>query len=247
MEAPDSRSIASLNLIALLASVCRSGACALLAYFLAAALAACSSLPPGQHSPLVALAEKEEYRPPTVTERQRLIVQGSRSLEGKKALVVGGVTYPNDCTGLVRAAYAFASIDLAYRFDEFEGNGVRRLYETLRSQNLVYAVRYPAPADIVFWNDTYDANGNGKADDELTHVGVVVSAEADGSIVYLHYHYRLGPVLERMNLLRPDDESRGPDGPVNSILRMRGSPGDAGINAAQLLSAFGRGYELKIP
>jgi hypothetical protein len=247
MEAPDSCHIANQHLIDRLSSECRSGAYILIALFHAAVFVACSSLLPGPDSPLVAFPETEEYRPPSVTERQRLIVQGSRSLEGKKALVVGGVTYPNDCTGLVRAAYAFASIDLAYRFNDLSGNGVRRLYETLRSQNLVYAVRYPAPADIVFWNDTYDANGNGKADDELTHVGVVISAEADGSIVYLHYHYRLGPVMERMNLLRPDDESRGPDGPVNSILRMRGSPGDVGTNAAQLFNAFGQGYKLIIP
>ena len=50
-----------------------------------------------------------------------------------------------------------------------------------------------------------------------------------------------------MNLSRPDDESDGPGGRVNAFLRMRGSPGAAGDNAAQLFRVFGRGYELKTP
>jgi hypothetical protein len=190
---------------------------------------------------------EETYRPAAVSEDQRLVAEGGRSLAGKRSLVVNGVTFPNDCTGLVRAAYAFASIDLAYRFDEYAGNGVRRLYETLKDENLLYAVRYPAPADLVFWDDTYDANANGRADDELTHVGVVISVDPDGSIYYLHYHYRLGPVIERMNLTRPDDDTRGPDGPVNATLRMRGSPGRSGTNAAQLFRVFGKGYGLETP
>ena len=182
----------------------------------------------------------ETFRPASVSEAQRLVADGGRSLEGKKTLVVAGATYPSDCTGLVRAAYAFASIDLAYRFGDYAGNGVRRLYATLKDADLLYAVRYPAPADLIFWDDTYDADGNGRAGDELTHVGVVLSIDPDGSIEYLHYHYRLGPVIERMNLTRPDD-------PASATLRMRGSPAGPGTNAAQLFRVFGKGYELRTP
>ncbi len=182
----------------------------------------------------------ETFRPATISEAQRLVADGGRSLEGKRPLIVAGVTYPSDCTGLVRAAYAFASIDLAYRFDDYAGNGVRRLYATLKDADLLYAVRYPAPADLIFWDDTYDADGNGRAGDELTHVGVVLSVDPDGSVEYLHYHYRLGPVIERMNLSRPDD-------PGNATLRMRGSPAGPGTNAAQLFRVFGKGYGLRTP
>jgi hypothetical protein len=181
------------------------------------------------------------------SEAQRRIATGGASLVGKKTLVVNGVTYPNDCTGLVRAAYAFASIDIAWHFGRYSGNGVLRLYKTLKAEGLLYATQYPAPGDLVFWDNTYDANGNGRADDELTHVGVVLSSEPDGSIRYLHYHIRLGPVVEAMNLTRPDDESDGPGGRVNAFMRMRGSPGSAGDNAAQLFRVFGKGYELPTP
>ena len=188
---------------------------------------------------------EDKNRP--VSEAQRLVVEGGRTLVGKKSLVVNGVTYPNDCTGLVRAAYAFAHIDISYRFDRYTGNGVLRLHQSLYDQNLLYEVRYPAPADLIFWDNTYDYNNNGKADDALTHVGVVISVGSDGSILYLHYNYRLGPVLDRMNLTRIDDESSDSNGRVNSILRMKGSPGNIGINAAQLFRVFGKGYDLTIP
>jgi len=166
---------------------------------------------------------------------------------GKASLVVNGKTYPNDCTGLVRAAYAFADIDLAYRFGSYAGNGVRRLHETLLDEGLLYATRYPAPGDLIFWDNTYDANGNGKADDEFTHVGLIIATEPDGAALYLHYHYRLGPVIERMNLVTPDDERLIDGKPANAVLRMRGSPPGPGSNAAQLFRVLGKGYELKAP
>ncbi|HAE21365.1 MAG TPA: hypothetical protein DCG47_03445, partial [Spirochaetaceae bacterium] len=154
----------------------------------------------------IALPIAEAYSPAQVSAAQTSIVAGGKSLVGKASLVVNGKTYPNDCTGLVRAAYAFADIDLAYRFGSYAGNGVRRLHETLLDEGLLYATRYPAPGDLIFWDNTYDANGNGKADDEFTHVGLIIATEPDGAALYLHYHYRLGPVIERMNLVTPDDE-----------------------------------------
>ncbi len=194
-----------------------------------------------------ALPAEESYSPAPLSAAQKNIVDGGSSLVGKASLVVNGKTYPNDCTGLVRAAYAFAEIDLAFRFGSYAGNGVRRLHETLLDEGLLYATRYPAPGDIVFWDNTYDANGNRKADDEFTHVGVVIAVEPDGAALYLHYHYRLGPVIERMNLVTPDDETLIDGKPANAALRMRKSPPGPGSNAAQLFRILGKGYELKAP
>jgi cell wall-associated NlpC family hydrolase len=175
-----------------------------------------------------AMPESETFIPAPLSAAQKSIVDGGSSLVGKASLVVNGKTYPNDCTGLVRAAYAFAEIDLAFRFGSYAGNGVRRLHETLLDEGLLYATRYPAPGDIVFWDNTYDANGNRKADDEFTHVGVVIAVEPDGAALYLHYHYRLGPIIERMNLVTPDDESLIDGKPANAALRMRNSPPGTG-------------------
>lgn len=206
-------------------------------------LGACVILRP----PSPAFPAGDAYAEAPVSSIQERIVKGGLSLEGAKRFTVSGRSYPSDCTGLVRAAYAFADIDLAARFGEYPGNGVRRLYRTLEDAGLLYATRYPAPADLVFWDGTYDADGDGRGDDELTHVGLVLSAEPDGTIRYLHYHYRLGPVIERMNLTRPNDDSSDGDGRVNAFMRMKSAPASRGDNAAQLWRAFGKGYELVLP
>lgn len=185
--------------------------------------------------------------PAYLSEAQRLIVEGGATLVGKKKLEVNGVVYPNDCTGVVRAAYAFASMDLAFRFGSYEGNGVKRLFYTLNDAGLIYSVTLPAPGDLIFWDNTWDANGNGRIDDELTHVGVVISVEDDGDIRYLHYNYGKGPVIERMNLLKPGDEERDEEGLLNSPLRMRSAPKGIGSGSATLYRVFAQGYRLDFP
>lgn len=214
----------------------------------AAALSSCSSrgVSPAKDS-AYPLPEKESYAPSNPSKLQETVVTGGLSLVGKSQLVVNGIRYPMDCTGVVRAAYAFGGVDLAYKFSAYAGNGVRRLYLTLRDEGLLYATRYPAPGDLVFWDDTYDANGNGKADDNLTHVGLVTKVDADGTISYLHHNYRRGPVVERMNLIHPADEVlfvKGVSVPINSPLRMRGSPPGPGTTAGELFRVFGMGYKL---
>jgi len=192
--------------------------------------------------------DKETYTAAQPTKLQSVVVSGGLSLVGKSELVVNGTRYPMDCTGVVRAAYAFGGVDLAHNFSKYGGNGVRRLYLTLRDEGLLYAVRYPALGDLVFWDNTYDANGNGKADDDLTHVGLVVGVEPDGTIAYLHHNYRKGPIVEKMNLLCPDDEyyfAKGGASLINSPMRMRGAPTISSTNSAQLFRVFGMAYELR--
>lgn len=208
-------------------------------------VASCTVDPgPRPKDPVPLPSAGDAYRAPVPSRVRDAIVRGGLSLVGKETLVVKGITYPADCTGVVRATYAFADMDLAYRFGHYEGNGVRRIYLTLHDQGLLYATAYPVPGDIIFWDNTWDANGNKLADDELTHMGLVVAAEKDGSISYLHYHYRQGPTIESMNLLQPDIDHAKDGRQINAALRMRGSPPGPANNAAQLFRAFGRGYEL---
>jgi hypothetical protein len=215
-----------------------------------ALLASCASpdLPPPARDAAYPFPEREVFIQEEPSELQKTVVKGGLSLVGKKELVVNGKHYPMDCTGVVRAAYAFGGVDLAYRFSDYSGNGVSRLYLTLRDSGLLYAVRYPAPGDLIFWDNTYDRNGNGRADDDLTHVGLVVSVEPDGTISYLHYNYRLGPIVEKMNLLHPNDAylfTKGASTLANSPMRKRGSPTILETNSAQLFRVFGMGYKLK--
>ena len=216
---------------------------------LAAALVSCAGRgsAPWAKDAAYPFPERETYAPAVSSKLQRTVVAGGLSLVGKTELVVNGVRYPMDCTGVVRAAYAFGGVDLAYRFAFYSGNGVARLYRTLRDAELLYSTRYPAPGDLVFWDNTYDANGNGRADDPLTHVGMVVEVDKEGTISYLHHNYRRGPVVERMNLIHSDMDTlyvQGVARIINSPIRMRGSPPGPGITAGELFRVFGAAYGL---
>ena len=134
------------------------------------------------------------------SDKRLLVVEGALSLVGAEVLTVGGKTFPYDCTGLVRAAYWYAGIDIAQDFSQFAGNGVSRIYQTLDERGMLYVATLPQAGDIVFWDNTYDRNEDGKWNDPLTHVGVIVSVQPGGQIEYVHANYRKGIVPEYLNL-----------------------------------------------
>jgi hypothetical protein len=188
-----------------------------------------------------------DSRPEETSDVQRLLAEGGRSLLGRRRLVVRGRTFPYDCTGLVLAIYWYAGIDLARDFDRYTGNGVNRLYRSLEKADLLYTTPYPATGDIIFWDNTYDRNGDGAWNDTLTHVGMVLHSRPDGFIQYVHLNYTRGIVIENMNLLEPDLNKkliRGELRILNSPIRLRepGRPHPPLWLAGQLYRTLGMGY-----
>lgn len=185
----------------------------------------------------------------SVIESDRLlVVEGARSLVGRDALIVKGKTFPNDCTGVVRAAYWYAGIDLAKDFSKYTGNGVTRIYRTLEDRNLLYLTDRPLPGDIIFWDNTYDRNEDGEWNDPLTHIGVVVAVSENGQIDYVHANYRKGIIIEYMNLIDSDTNTKTVFGKVvavNSPMRMAGQVVNELWLSSHLLRNFGMGYLLK--
>ncbi|MDC7221796.1 MAG: CHAP domain-containing protein [Spirochaetales bacterium] len=176
-----------------------------------------------------------------LTSTQAKLIEAADWMEGRRSLKINGRTFGLDCTGIVLAAYWYAGIDLAKDFGSYTGNGVRRLYYYLDDKALLYNTDLPHPGDIIFWDNTWDANGNEVADDSHTHVGMIVSMDrSTGAGTYLHYNYSKGIVKEKINLLDPDNPA------VNSPLRMRSLPKVDGYRylSSQLVNELGRGYEL---
>ena len=105
--------------------------------------------------------------------------------------------------------------------------------------------QWPSPGDLVFWHDTFDRNRNGRADDRLTHVGVVEYV-VDGTVVFLH---RGGKAVARgaMDPRRPGEASAN-GALVNSPLRARnrrlvGVP----VLAGALFAGYGRIDPHRVP
>lgn len=115
---------------------------------------------------------------------------------------------PDDCTGLVRAAFQSVHVELM-NHGERGDSGVMAMW---RLANLVHAFEPYEPAsptmpaffagDILFFRDTYDRNRDGRFNDGLTHVAVVEEVLPDGTVVYIH-RGGSGVARGRLNLASP--------------------------------------------
>lgn len=158
------------------------------------------------------------------------IVDSAKTLIGmapEAIVVIHGRQFVLDCIGTVAAIFYRERIDVTKDFAKYSGTGVDRLYESLESQKVLHADKYPRPGDVVIWDNTWDANNNGNPnDDPRTHAGVVLAVDEDGTIHYVHENYRRGVIIEVMNLLRPtvykDDNGKL----LNSPMAMAPKPGE---------------------
>ena len=179
---------------------------------------------------------------PSISQKQKQLVEAANWAKGKRYLTVNGQRFKMDCSGVVRAIYFKAGIDLAQDFNKYKGGGVQRIHATMQAKGLIYRPAVPVPGDILFWDNTYDANHNGRSDDILSHIGMVVSSDKKtGNVVYVHHHEKKGIVFETMNLLHPNDPK------YNAIMRSQRAkklPGNKYL-ASQLYKDAGKGYLLR--
>lgn len=204
-------------------------------------LEACATAPPRVPSQAAGPAAKQGE------EIRRKLAEGGRYVLGKQELIIRGKRFNLDCTGTVLAIYYYAGIDLARDFNKYTGNGVTRLYKSLEANKLLYDTRYPVTGDIIFWDNTYDRNEDGRWNDPLTHMGMVMNVYKNGEVEYVHLNYRKGIIIENMNLREPEIHQRMEKGQmriVNSPMRMKRSGVAHPENwlSGQLFNIFGMGY-----
>ena len=179
---------------------------------------------------------------PSISQKQKQLVEAANWAKGRRYITIDGHRFRMDCSGVIRAIYYKAGIDLAQDFNKYKGGGTMRIHETLRSKGLIYRPSVPVPGDILFWDNTYDANHNGRSDDMLSHIGMVVSSnKKSGNVVYVHHNEKKGIVFEKMNLLHPDDPA------YNAVMRSQRAkklPGNKYL-ASHLYKDAGKGYLLR--
>ena len=135
--------------------------------------------------------------------RNQAIVQTAVNLVGAKTIESQGRRISYDCAGVTRAIY------LAHGIDLFEGgaadgkaNGVGLIYNHLRKHGQLHRGPVVQAGDLVFFDNTWDYNGDGLVNDALTHVGIVERVESNGTIVFIS---RVAGAIERyrMNVAHP--------------------------------------------
>jgi hypothetical protein len=187
---------------------------------------------------------------PTVVALRTKLVEGANTVLGRNELLIRGRRFTMDCTGTVLAIYWYAGIDLSQDFPKLRGSGVSRIYQTLQRRDLLYTTSRPLSGDIIFWDDTYDEDGSEGRPNPLSHVGMVVSVDAEGTISYIHYHIRRGITIDHMNLGSPNVQNRMENGSLKVInsplhLAVPGRPHPARWLAGQLYRVMGLGYLLE--
>jgi probable lipoprotein NlpC len=201
--------------------------------------------PGAQDGPAVARPAVKRYDCCVVAEAspaQAAIAQTAARFIGAPRVEVAGRRLRYDCSGLARGVYLAHGIDL---YDGAEAadapNGVRLIWRHVASRGVIHYGPDPRPGDLVFFNNTWDRNGDGRVNDLLTHVGIVEQVEANGTVVFVT-HVSRGIQRYRMNLAAPSLR-RADDGRVlNDYLRRRRDedPGDARYLTGELFAGFGR-------
>jgi hypothetical protein len=166
------------------------------------------------------------------------VIEAGRTLVGQTAVVIGDVTGRADCSGFVVAVFISEGVTLG----DPHASDTGELYATLVREGTIHQDPIPRRGDLVFFSNTYDRDGDGRLDDDLTHVGFVDSVDDDGTTRFLHYMggaVRLG----RLNLTRRDEHADPETGAIlNDYLRRRSADDPEGIPylASQLFVGFGR-------
>jgi hypothetical protein len=204
----------------------------------------CASAPRPYRDPALAFAAPSEDEISVFASAQKFIGQPPSA-----AVSVRGRPFVLDCIGTVCAIYYDSGMDLTKDFASYTGNGVGRLYKSMMARGIVHEDRLPRPGDLIFWDNTWDANGNGdRTDDPLTHAGIVLSVDGDGGIRYVHEHLQKGVIVEAMNLRRPRDRLDESGTLINSALALASAPGETKAErrlAGELWRAFGDALSAK--
>jgi hypothetical protein len=146
-----------------------------------------------------------------------------------------------DCAGVTRAIFLKHGIDLYdSETTDHRANGVRLIHNHIRQHGLLHRGPAVRPGDLVFFDNTWDFNHDGKANDPLTHVGIVERQDRDGTITFIS---RVAGAIQRyhMNLGLPHTYRTADGKIVNDHLRRKdsGAPAAAGYLTGELFAGFG--------
>jgi hypothetical protein len=140
--------------------------------------------------------------------------------------------FRDDCSGFAAAVYNRAGAPLT-------GN-TRSMWELAERMGNTHRRKRPEVGDLIFFDNTWDRNKNGRWDDDLTHVAVVIKVDEDGTIRFAHSGTSKGRSIQYLNLLRPHDKRDESGKVLNEALRRKRDkdPRKAGYLTGELWRGF---------
>lgn len=175
------------------------------------------------------------------TPRRAAIVRTAARLVGARTIELNGRHIAYDCAGVTRAIFLEHGIDLYESAPTNDrANGVRLIYAHVKQHGKLHQGPVVHPGDLVFFDNTWDFNGDGLLNDPLTHVGVVEQVDADGTVVFIS---RVADAIERyrMNLALPRVHQTADGRVLNDFIRRKHSsdPGGIGHLTGELFAFYG--------
>ena len=173
--------------------------------------------------------------------RRAAIVKTASKLVGATTIQANGKRIAYDCAGVTRAIFLAHGIDL---YDsgspDPNANGVRLIHHHISRHGRFHEGPVVRPGDLIFFDNTWDYNGDGLVNDPLTHVGIVERQEPDGTIVFIS---RVAGAIERyrINLALPHVHRTAEGRVLNDYVRRKDfrDPADTAYLTGELFAAFG--------
>ena len=156
-------------------------------------------------------AEVPESRPDEpVEESQQVAAVSSPSVDND-------IYNPRHSSAYIRAVYAANETQTTA---DGGGTDIIDIYRFTQESGTVYHSTRPAVGDLVFFHNTFDRNGDGRANDWYTHVGLVEAVDEQGNIDILSY---MDERVSRTHLnLEQPNQARSDEGDViNTSMRQR--------------------------
>jgi hypothetical protein len=168
------------------------------------------------------------------------VLAAARATIGQGDPQLDGRPVPTDCSGYIRAVYTRAGVDL-FSEGQPSDNGVRAIVRFIERHGLRHRRNVAAAGDLVFFDNSYDRNGDRRLNDRFTHVGLVEEVLPDGTMLIIHASNH-GIVREPMNLLKPHDATDANGRMINAPLRRKAAHDTTRTPRlmSELFAGFGR-------
>jgi len=140
--------------------------------------------------------------------------------------------FRDDCSGFVMAALDRAGVPMSGSTASF--------WDDARDRGITHSRKRPTVGDLVFFDNTYDRNRNGRWDDDLTHIGIVVEVDRQGTITVAHGGTSKGRTTMVMNLTDPSARHADDGQELNDWLRAKrnNDPKRASYLSGELFRGF---------
>ncbi|MGE0643095.1 MAG: hypothetical protein AB7P24_05450 [Nitrospira sp.] len=197
--------------------------------------------PPPDQSQTVSPSERRPAHPTALLPSRSAIVESAARLVGARTITSQGKRIAYDCAGVTRAVFLKYGMDLYQTgSQEMNANGVRLIYNHVRRYGVVHRGPDVRPGELVFFDNTWDFNGDGEANDPLTHIGIVEEVEPNGTVTFIS---RVASAIERyrLNLDQPHVH-KSPDGRIlNDYIRRKRprDPADRARLTGELFAFYG--------